>query len=204
MRCREARTAVAERGWGPLSAGRGAALDAHLHGCGDCAATERDELRLLGDLAGLRTEVPFDVEVTRRVLRQITGLGPVVREEVPARQLGWAAAIAVATTVGLSFVFFGSLPSYATLGAQIQGLAGNAARVVLGGAEVLWTLAAVPIKLLGVVFEALGALAPVLEWIQPAAGAVALLCYLAMTTTILTVLWRDWTARTPVLVDKEH
>jgi anti-sigma factor RsiW len=204
MRCREARTAIAERGWGALPPARRAALDAHLPHCAACAAVERDELRLLDDLAGLRTELPFDVEVTRSVLNQVTRLGPVVREEVPASQLGWAAAIAVAATAGLSVAFFGSMPSYATISAQIQGLAGAAARVVLGGAEVLWTLLAVSVKLLGVALQALGALAPVLEWIQPAAATTVLLCCLAMTTTIFTVLWRDWNAHTPALLDKEH
>lgn len=204
MRCREARTAIAERGWGPLRAGRRETLDAHLHGCDACAAVECDELRLLGDLAGLRTEVPFDVDVTRRVLQQVARLEPVVREEVPPSQLGWAAAIAVAATIVVLVTFFGAVPELATLGAQIQGLAGAAAHVVLGAAEVAWTLLGVPFKLLGVALEALGALAPVLEWIRPAAVTTALLCYLAMMMTIFSVLWRDWTARTPALLDKEH
>lgn len=204
MRCREARIAIVERGWDPLPAARDAALRVHLGSCRACAGAADEESKWLDELTGLRAEFPGDVDVVGGVLRRIGRLQPVAREEVPAAELGWAAAAAVLATLLASLAFFLSMPQPALLDAWVRGTAGHLAGFLVGAAELLWTLAAIPYKLLTVALDAFGALRPALDRMSFIAATITALCYAAMIVTIFTVLWRDWHARTPAPNEKEH
>ena len=95
MICRQARMAIIEGELEPLSPSVEAELAHHLGRCPACAAVARAEAQLAVDLATLREEYPFELDVRGRVAQSIQGFGAPHHDEVTVRQLGWAAAAAL-------------------------------------------------------------------------------------------------------------
>jgi hypothetical protein len=204
MNCREARRTIVGRSLGPLAPELGSALRRHLERCRACAAEERIERCLKRELASLRGEFPHAIDIRRRVMRDISGLGSVEREVVPARQIGWAAAAAIAC----SLVLLGSLPwlwpQLPPLLADLKVMAATFGRVAVDLAAPLGTLLALPFKLAGVLFRSLAGFASLLSRLEPAAiGAIAI-CYMAMAATITLIVGRDLTQSRPALQDREE
>ena len=93
MNCRSAKAAINERTLGRLASGRAVALEAHLRHCAACASIERADRWVVDELASLRGQIPYTVDVRRRVMIEIERFEPLDRQEVSPWQLGWATAV---------------------------------------------------------------------------------------------------------------
>lgn len=191
MRCLEARQAIVERSLGSLPPARGEALRLHVENCPGCAEEAAVEKRLRLELASLRGEFPDAIDVRRRVMSAISGIGRVEREAVPARQIGWAAAAAIACGLGL----LGSLPwlwpQLAPLMTDLTAMASTFGRIAADLAAPLWTLLALPFKLAGALLKSLAGFSSILSRLEPAAIAAIAICYTAMAATITLIVGRD-------------
>lgn len=200
MRCRDAGPALVERGLGLLEPRAEAALRAHLERCPRCAAEARVE-GLLGEaLLSLRGDCPHELDVSARVGGRLHLLRPQDFEEVPARQLGWAAAFAVACLGGLIAGFWFLLPDLPPLLDGAAGVASSLGGALEGLARAALALLALPVKLLGVLVRMLTACGTLLARLEPVAVAVVGLGYAAMAATITLVLGRD--LRRPLLASR--
>lgn len=191
MNCRRARRALDERSLGRLAPGRAAELDMHLGQCDDCSSTARADRWIIDELTSLRGQIPYEVDVRRRVMLEIDKLAPRDRLEVPAWQLGWS-TVAVGLGVAVLFgMLWMSWPEWRT-GAE------NGFALVRGLADVSATLATVLISLLSLPFKMLAGLSDLLTGVPTVASRVKpfavigiALCYLIMTGTIVGVVGRD-------------
>jgi len=204
MHCREVKKAIVVRSLGPLTPELESALNRHLGRCSACLAEERFERNLRGELASLRGEFPQAIDIRRRVMSAISGMESVERELVPARQIGWAAAAAIACFIGL----FGSLPwlwpQLSPLLADIEVMAATFGRVAADLAAPLITLLSLPFKLAGVLIRTLSGFASFLSRLEPAAIGTIAICYMAMAATITLVVGRDLMNVRPALPDKKE
>jgi hypothetical protein len=203
MRCREAGPALIERKLGQLEPGRESALRAHLEVCPRCAAEARVEESLGDALLSLRGEYPYRVDVRVRVGRRLSDLRPSDLEEVPARQLGWAAVFAAACVAGLVAGFWLLLPDLPSLLDGAAGLASALGGILQGLARALLALLVLPFKLLGVLVRMLGTFGSMLSRLEPVAVAAMALGYAAMATTVTLVLGRDIRRLLPAREGKE-
>ncbi len=191
MRCRTARGWMLDRRVGRLAPERAAALDEHLLACDACSAearAEREIARLLGEL---RTEAPFEIDVTRRVMESVERLGPVPGEEVPPRQLAWAlaaaAAVSLALLVGTVFEAPSMLEPLGRAGTYLLGVSGFLVHLVR---PVLDALAAAG-RVARVLIEAFVATASLLRGAAPLIRGIVLLSVAIVTAVWMTVIGRD-------------
>jgi hypothetical protein len=183
--------AVVERGLGLLAPADELALRLHLEGCPDCAAEERIERLLRGELSALREEIPCALDVHARVMPRIRSLRGVEREEVPARHLGWAGALAAACFVALLGGLWLLLPELPALVRVTSGLISSLGSAALILSASLLTLIALPFKLIGIAIDTLEALGPLASWLEPVGLSAVGLSYAAMAATITLVVGRD-------------
>jgi hypothetical protein len=191
MICRRAIRALDERSLGRLTPAKAAELETHLRQCPACATAARVDRLIADDLASLRGQIPYSIDVRRRVMIEIDRLGPAAREEVPASQLGWATAVAGVGGIVLLVLLWGSWPEWRV------GMEGVFA-LVRGLADVSATLASVLLSLFSLPFKMIAGLRDF--WLQVPAVASRLkpfaiigvaVCYLIMAGTIVGVVGRD-------------
>lgn len=202
MRCREAKRLRLAAATGPLAVPRRDALRAHLACCPACAEESRMDGWIERDLAALREELPFDVDVSDRVLRAVATLGPPRDDRPSPWQLGWAAAAAVAA----------GLVAAAGLGSLVAGR-GEALSQAAGLVRALWgTTVALVRPVAALARTVLGALWSVLEWmVQTAGGAGSsqaaawslLVGWTLVLTTALLFVGRDLLRGSPLFPGKE-
>jgi hypothetical protein len=183
--------AVVERGLGLLAPADELALRRHLESCPDCAAEERIERLLRDELSSLRQEIPHPVDVRTRVMPRIHTLVGVAREEVPARHLGWAGALAATCSVALLAGLWLLLPELPALLRVTGGLISSLGSAALVLSASLLTLIALPFKLIGIAIDTLGSLGPVASRLEPVGLVAVGLSYAAMAATITLVVGRD-------------
>lgn len=94
MNCRQARRIVLG------SLGEPAAYLEHLASCPECARERREQERLLGDLALLRTEAPFEIDVRERVMAALAK-SAATRARSLGPALGWLLLGSVASAAGI-------------------------------------------------------------------------------------------------------
>ena len=88
------------------------------------------ERRILADLARLRREAPFSVDVTARVMAEVRRIGPPPQAAIASRQVVvWAAAAAVLAAAGLALLLL--VPGLAA-GPDVAARAGGLAATVAG------------------------------------------------------------------------
>lgn len=108
MHCREARRMRLAEAAHTLPSSRLGLLRAHLACCPECAEENRMDGWIERDLAALRGELPFDLDVSPRILEAVALLGPPPGERPSARLLGWAVAASIAAGL-VSLTALGSL-----------------------------------------------------------------------------------------------
>jgi len=204
MNCREARRAIVERSLEAFSPEKNAALLRHLGRCDRCASEERFERRLKGELASLRGEFPRVIDVRQRVMHEISGLGRVERDLVTPRQVGWAAAAALACGLGL----LGSLPwlwpQLAPVLAELKVLAATFGKVGADLTAPFLMLLSLPFKLAVAMLKSLTGLSSLLDKLEPAAIGTISICFMAMAATVTLVVGRDLRKARPALRDREE
>ena len=191
MNCRSARGTINERDLGRLSPDRALALATHLRRCPACSSSEQADRWIVDELASLRGQIPFTVDVRRRVMIEIDRLGPTTRHEVSTWQLASATAIVGLGVITLLALLWGSWPEWRT------GME-NGVALLRGLADVSTTLAALLISLLSIPFRLfvglrdLWATIPsVASGLKPFAIVGVALCYLIMASTVVGVVGRD-------------
>ena len=204
MRCRDTETGLVELGLGLLEPRAESALLAHLQVCPRCAEEARAERLLAHAIGSLREEYPHEIDIRPRVGLRLAGLRPRDLEEVPARQLGWAAVGAAACLAALAAGFWVLLPDLPPLLDGAASLASSLGGVLEGLVRTLLALLALPFKLLGALLRMLGAFGSLLARLEPVAIAAVALGYAGMAATVTLVLGRD--LRRPLLArrGKEH
>jgi hypothetical protein len=204
MDCRSASKAIVERSLGLLAPGAEEPLRRHLESCESCRAEEAVERRLKLDLESLRRSFPHAIDVRSHVMRAIGSLGRVEREDIPARQLGWAAAAAIACGVALLGSLPWLLPELSPLLGQIKITAATFGRVLAELLSPLLSLITVPFKLAGLAYRLATLLISQLSRLEPAAIAATAFCYMAMAATITLIVGRDLRKTTPAAPGREE
>jgi hypothetical protein len=191
MNCRRARAAIESRGFSDRISDQTRALDRHLEHCPTCAAVSEADDRLVRDLGLLRGQIPYAIDIRSRVMLEIGRLGPVDRSEVPAWQLGWAAAVAglgVTGLVGLMVsLWSGLLSGLGTVTVLLGGLAELVGKLL----SALFSLLALPVKLATSLKDLWIEIPAALSSLEPFAIAALAVCYLIMGATIIHVVGRD-------------
>ncbi len=190
MDCRAARRSYLEQELrlGPPAART--ALDRHLGRCSACRSAVALERGLTADLAALRVDPPFAVDIRVRLAAELAGRAPGV-PEVGARELGWSLAAAAAFAAILVFGAWRELPAPATLARDCWALLSAAASAVAGLFAPLQALFASGFRLLGELAGATRSLLGTLHALEPAATAAILACTAMMAAGIGLVLGRD-------------
>ena len=137
------------------------------------------ERHLIEDLARLRREPPFSVDVTARVVAEVRRLGPPPRQVAPSRRLvlGWAAAACVGVAVLLVF----AVPELA----PVLSWAAGAGTAVLRAGTASLAVAARATARAADFLSAFRGLAVVLAPAVVAAAAASLLGMAAITTYVV-------------------
>ncbi len=191
MRCRQARAALLEKEFGSLPGDLEAGLDQHLASCAECAGEAAFERRMVADLALLRGQIPYEIDVRPRVMVEIAErLRPVV-PAFTSRELGWATFAAVAAGLTLVAVAIGGLPEWTPALRDIFTVVAGLKAPLQQFASVGFGLLLIPLKLLGPAIASLAEWEPVLRKVQPVAAAGALLATVGMLATIAFFVGRD-------------
>jgi hypothetical protein len=193
MKCRRTRATCLERELAAIPVELHHDAERHLAECEDCAAWAASSHSLTEDLASLYVEAPIEIDVTARVMDEIRDELPVAVDVVPARQLGWAAAAAVACVVLVLSALVPFAPEMGSLARDgwsvASGLARAAGSALAAPAESAVTASA------GVAGNLLGSLTAVageLTGLEPIAATVIGVFFLLMSTTIALVVGRDF------------
>jgi hypothetical protein len=168
-----------------------AMLRQHLDGCRACAAEERLERLLRRDLGALCDEPPPPIDVGERVMRQVAELARPRSDELPTRQLGWAALVAAAWVAALVGGLVLLAPDLPALYEGSRELAGAVGGVLSGLGSALMAVLTLPLELARAALTVLKALGGQLAPAQPVGVAVVALAYVAMAATITLVVGRD-------------
>jgi hypothetical protein len=201
MRCRDARRALLEQNLGMARRETRSGLSGHLERCPTCAIQERGEQRMLRDLASLRGEIPWEIDVRLTVMERIQMLGRIDRDEISVAQLGWSAAIAV---LWVSVLFAGLgwlLPEGAPLIGELAGLLRALVDAGAAAGAALLALLALPFKLAGILAKPLGAIGTLLKQLEPLGLAAVAVSYAAMAATISLVIGLDLRRALPALAN---
>lgn len=191
MRCRRAQQAMLERELGLASPEAERALARHLARCAPCADRQLAAGRLSAGLTSSRIDLPFEIDVVPALLPRLAALPPIDREEVPVRQLGWAAAAGFACALLLLACVVPLFPELSgiarggwLLGRALLAAAGDLARPMV-------SLLSLPFRLLASLQGLAATVATLAGRLEPlGAGAVAL-GYAAMALTIVIAVGRD-------------
>jgi hypothetical protein len=197
MRCREAIAALLERELAGGSAPGSPALRAHLAACPRCAARAVEERALSAVLRELRDWPPPPVDVTARVLAELPGIRQTGAEEVSTRQLGWAAAAALACSLGLLATLWRLLPGLGTPLHDLWALAASLRHPLFAMLSAAATLLATSLKAVGRLFEGLAPLVGALQGLEPLVIGALATCAAIMAGTIVFVVGRDLRAPIP-------
>jgi hypothetical protein len=191
MICRRAIRALDERSLGRLAPAKAAKLETHLRQCPACSTAARVDRLIADELASLRGQIPYSIDVRRRVMLEIDRLGPAAREEVPASQLGWATAVAGLGGIVLLVLLWGSWPEWRVgmenVFALVRGLADVSATLF----SVLLSLLSLPFKMIAGLRDLWHQVPVVASRLKPFAIVGIALCYLIMASTIVGVVGRD-------------
>lgn len=125
MRCEQAREALTLRDAGALGSTELVRLQNHLGRCNACVEFARNERAIVEELASLRGRADVTVDVRARVLREVRELEPGTGDRVSPFQLGWAAAAALAASVGLAWGFRWAEPGMGAAGGKLVALGGT-------------------------------------------------------------------------------
>ncbi len=191
MRCARARRLLLDRELGHVDPTLGAVLERHLETCPGCARESRLDMLVVADLALLRGEPTFELDVSDRVMTRVRELETVGRAEVPVWQLGWSTAAAVLTAVALVGGLWVMLPDLLHGARQLLAVAGSFRNAAMALTAPLIGLLEVPLRLLWSLAGALRAGSPLLNGLQPVGVGLGVLAFLVMTTTIGYVVGRD-------------
>jgi len=203
MNCRNARASINERDLGRLSSGKAVELETHLGQCPACSAVEQDDRWIVDQLASLRGQIPYRVDVRRRVMIEIERLEPTDRHEVSAWQLGWATAVVGLGAVLLLALLWGSWPEWRTGMENLVALLRGLADVSVTLAALLASILSIPFKMIVGLRSLWTAIPSVAAQLKPLAIVGVALCYLIMAGTIVGVVGRDlrYPATTPARED---
>jgi predicted anti-sigma-YlaC factor YlaD len=203
MNCRRARAAINERGLGRLSSGTVAELDEHLGQCPACSGVEQADRWIVDELASLRGQIPYRVDVRRRVMVEIDRLEPTDRQEVSTWQLGWATAVVGVGAIVLLALLWGSWPEWRTGIVNLSALLRGLADVSVTLAALLVSILSIPFKLIVGLRSLWAGIPSVATQLKPLAIVGVALCYLIMAGTIVGVVGRDlrYPASTPARED---
>ncbi len=197
MKCRNARSAIVQRGLGRLGPGTEALLCAHLERCPSCAAIARREEQLDAALALLQEAPPFTVSVVERVMGTVDTMTEPQRDPIPGRQLAWAGAAAAAAA-------FAVLAMGALLAPAILGIARDAGKAALATGGFLAVLAWAWIETLSslrplvqAAWDLLATASVLMRTAQPLVVAAAAVVVFAMLTMTAAVIGRDLKSRIP-------
>jgi predicted anti-sigma-YlaC factor YlaD len=195
MRCAKAKLLWIERDLGQGAPVSSSALEAHIARCAACSVWVVRAGEVGRDLRALRTEPPYTVDVTARVLREVAAWPRPRSEEPRAVILAWSSLGALTTAAGLLLGLASRLPAGARAahGAWLA-LAGFGSALA-GLAE---SILAPALHLLVRGAAALPSSAPGSAAVIQLAIAVAAL---AMTSTVVIVVGRDF--RRPGVVREE-
>jgi len=191
MNCRRAKAAIASGGFPDRTSDQTRALERHLENCPACAAVSEADGRLVCGLGLLRGQIPYAIDVRSRVMLEIGRLGPVDRSEVPAWQLGWAAAVAGLGVTGLLGLLVSLWPGLRSGLGTVTVLLGGLAELVGKLVSALFSLLALPLKLATSLKELWIEIPAALSSLEPFAIAAVAICYLIMGATIIHVVGRD-------------
>jgi hypothetical protein len=146
------------------------------------------ESRLIADLARLRREPPFRVDVATRVLAEVRRLAPPPRSALSPRTLGLAAAAILVLGAALTALVLPGLP--ALLADLVQGVGEVAS---LGGSAVRLALAAVTLaaRALGRTADFLSAFGGLGALLAPLAAAALAAALAGMAGITSYVVGRD-------------
>jgi predicted anti-sigma-YlaC factor YlaD len=191
MNCRRVKRALGERSLARLSPGQAADLETHLRHCPDCSSAEQADRWIIDELTSLRGQIPYAVDVRRRVMIEIERLAPQDRQEVPAWQLGWATAVVGIGAIVLLALLWGSWPEWRTGVENGFALMRGLAEVSVTLAGLLFSLLSLPFKMVAGLWDLLLEVPPMASRLKPFAVAGVALCYLIMIGTIVGVVGRD-------------
>jgi hypothetical protein len=200
MRCSRATKAILDGQVGPADAAREAALSLHLREYAACRRESLEAERMAVDLAGLRCDYPFEIDVRPRVLARLADLQRPSTTDVPTRQLGWAALAAGIAAVMLVGGFIELLPDLARLARGLLVAAGSLGDLIGRLLQPLSLVMTVPLRLAWGLFKWA---APLLDGLQPLAIGAAAACTAAMVATIAVVLSRDLRRTHPLMTREE-
>jgi len=190
MRCARARATFVDRELGPIGSYAEASLQEHFDRCASCSAWAATERRLTADLTLLRSGLPFEIDVTARVASGLAGLQP-VRDEVSTRQLGWAAAAAVACGTGLIAGLWALVPGLTRAMSGGQVLFSSLRQLLSGVADAVTTVAVAGFGLVVDLLSFLALASGSLETLLPVAIVAVALGSTMMGTTVVVVVGRD-------------
>ncbi len=190
MRCRAARRSILET---TLRAGRSllpSDVEKHLRTCASCAAEAREGRRLVADLERLRTEVPFPVDVTGRVMARLLA-SDASHPELSRSRIGFLVAAVLAAAAATTWVLLGHLPLLQLEVGRLWAVAGGMATAL---AEIARPARHVARALGTLGLHAWTALSPLVSQVArsaPSYQSVALAAVLAMTSATALVVRRD-------------
>jgi hypothetical protein len=186
-----------ERELGPEEAPLSAALLAHLAGCPDCAAQQAMERGLSDALRALRDDPTPPVDVTARVIAGLPDLVHADAEEVTTRQLGWAAFLALACSLGLLGSLWRILPTLSGPAQELGTFALSLRHPLASIGSVAVTLVSTVFKIAGRIVQSLAPLVGTLQGLEPVAIGALSSCAAIMAGTIVLVVGRDLRTRVP-------
>jgi len=168
-----------------------AAWEAHVSACPACAAWTERERSLTAALTSCAGRAPIEIDVTARVMAELSRVGPAPREAFSTRLLAWWLSLTALGGVALVAAFWALLPDAASLG-------GDARLMILAVGRVFGGLSVPLAGVVSALSGAAGALAALLRTVlstlkslEPAAVATVVCCTVTMTATIVVVLGRD-------------
>lgn len=109
MNCSRARASFVEWELSLLPPDEADAVQAHLESCVECARLARGERALTAGLLRLRVELPYRMDVSARIMAEISRRGSQAPARVPARHFGWATAAAMLAAAVLAGAAFPSI-----------------------------------------------------------------------------------------------
>ncbi len=178
---------------GLVPAARSAALAAHLESCRECAAWDAREQALTDAILGLRVELPFQVDVSARVISRLAGVDPAHADQLTTRQAGWFSAVAVAFGTALLIGLWKVAPDLPLLADTARAMLAVAGHIVTGLGGPLLAFVATLARSAGGTILSFKALYGPLQQAGPVAIATIALCTTMMAASILLVLGRDLT-----------
>lgn len=166
-------------------------LAAHTDACASCRTWIAEQRALASLLAELRAETAGPLDVTARVAAGLAAIDPPRGPGESPRQLGWAAAAALACGVGLAAGLWALVPELLRLGERAIVLARGAGGAASGLLVPVATVLTAAGRLAGRLLLSAAALPGRLAELEPLGIATISTCFVMMTTMIVLVVGRD-------------